>query len=257
MVSYTIGEVATLAGVSVRTLHHYHEIGLLLPAHVGENGYRYYGRSELLRLQQILIHRELGLPLSEIENLLSAPDIDRLKTLKNYRERAARELARYTEMLTTIDRTIASLQGEVMMTDAALYAGIVDAKKQVEYDEWLSQRYGKGVQGDIEHSRRKMKNLSPSAKDAMMAELKDIEQALANEFSVGVSPQSQTLDTLIARHHTWVTWHWHDDAPLSQYAGLADMYLAHDDFVQRYESIAPGFAEFLAASMHAWVDRQR
>lgn len=66
MTNYTVSEVAAIAGVSVRTLHHYHEIGLLCPAYVGENNYRYYGREELLRLQQILIHRALGIPLTEI-----------------------------------------------------------------------------------------------------------------------------------------------------------------------------------------------
>ena len=70
MTNYTVSEVAAMAGVSVRTMHHYHEVGLLRPAHVGENSYRYYGREELLRLQRILIHRELGLPLAEIAAIL-------------------------------------------------------------------------------------------------------------------------------------------------------------------------------------------
>ena len=72
---YTVSEVARISGVSVRALHHYDGIGLLKPGHVGENGYRYYGRDELLRLQQIMFHRELGFPLEEIRRALErGPD---------------------------------------------------------------------------------------------------------------------------------------------------------------------------------------
>lgn len=120
MTNDTVSELSAMAGVSVRTLHYYHEIGLLSPAYVGENNYRYYGREELLRLQQILIHRELGLALAEIGEILNAPGFDRLTTLKSQRERIAQELARSTELLRTIDRTIVELEGERAMKDAEL-----------------------------------------------------------------------------------------------------------------------------------------
>ena len=71
MKDLTVKQVAAISGVTVRTLHHYDEIGLLAPAHIGANGYRYYGRAELLRLQRILFHRELGAPLGEIAALLN------------------------------------------------------------------------------------------------------------------------------------------------------------------------------------------
>lgn len=66
MKTLTVTEVARVSGVSVRTLHHYDQIGLLKPAFTGQNRYRHYGQDELLRLQQILLHRELGIPLGEI-----------------------------------------------------------------------------------------------------------------------------------------------------------------------------------------------
>jgi MerR family transcriptional regulator, thiopeptide resistance regulator len=256
MTNYAIGEVAAMAGISVRALHHYHEIGLLRPAHVGENGYRYYGREELLRLQQILIHRELGLPLAEIANLLGAPTFDRLAALRSYRERAAHELARFTEMLATIDRTIAELQGEYVMKDTQLYSGIVDPTKQAAYEAWLEQRYGTDIRHDIENSRRKWDRQSPFERDGMMTELKDIEQSLAAALRAGVSPEAPSLDPLIARHYAWVESSWNRALPLSAYLGLADLYLAHADFVARYESIEPDFAEFLTTAMRSWVQRQ-
>ena len=89
MGTYTVKQLARLSGVSVRTLHHYDEIGLLRPALIGENRYRYYGREELLRLQDILFHRELGVPLQEIGKLLALQRSDRVAILREHRERLA------------------------------------------------------------------------------------------------------------------------------------------------------------------------
>src|SRR5690606_26244740 len=139
---HTVKQVADMAGVSVRTLHHYDDIDLLKPAHVGENGYRYYGREELMRLQQILIHRELGIPLAEIGAILDDPAFDRLEALESQRRRMVGEAERLAEMLRTIDRTIAELKGDHVMKDADLYSGVVDPKKQKEYEVWLEEKYG-------------------------------------------------------------------------------------------------------------------
>ena len=256
MANHTVSEVASKAGVSVRTLHHYHEIGLLHPAYVGANGYRYYGREELLRLQQILIHRELDIPLNDIGRILDAPDFDRLATLKSQRERIAKEAVRSAEMLRTIDRTIAELEGDRVMNDAELYSGIVDPKKQEEYEAWLEEKYGPEIRDHMEISRSKMENLTQSERDAMMAELKDIEQSLAAELRDGVPPEALSLDPLMKRHFDWVKANWGQEAPVSSYAGLADTYLAHPDFVARYERIQTGFAEFLATAMRNWASRQ-
>src|SRR5881275_446631 len=108
----TVSEVAKLSGVSVRTLHHYDEVGLLKPACVGANGYRYYGKDELLRLQQILFHRELGFPLDEIARVLDAPDFDRVAALKAHRARLEAEAARFGALIRTIDQTLAALEGD-------------------------------------------------------------------------------------------------------------------------------------------------
>ncbi|MEC3863394.1 MerR family transcriptional regulator [Mesobacterium sp. TK19101] len=255
MTNYTVSEVAKMAGISVRTLHHYHEISLLRPAYVGENSYRYYGREELLRLQQILVHRELGIPLGEIGAILDVPGFDRLTALKSQRERIAQEVARSAEMLRTIDRTIAELEGDRAMKDAELYSGIVDPKKQAEYEAWLEKKYGPEIGKHIETSRRKMENLSPAERDAMMSELKDIEQQFAKALRDGVPPEAQSLDPLIERHRAWVASSWGRDCPPTAYSGLADNY-EHPDFVARYEAIEEGFSRYLCAAMRSWAKRQ-
>src|SRR4051812_13151083 len=92
---YTVKQLADLSGVSVRTLHHYDAIGLLKPASVGSNGYRQYGREELLRLQQILFQRELGLSLEQIRRAQDAPGFDRAKALREHREKLLQEAERF------------------------------------------------------------------------------------------------------------------------------------------------------------------
>ena len=112
MKELTVRQLAAISGVTVRTLHHYDEIGLLRPAIVGANGYRYYGSKELLRLQRILFHRELGVPLSAIAELLDLEGEDEIYVLKQHREKLEAERERYRVLIETIDRTIEVLRGE-------------------------------------------------------------------------------------------------------------------------------------------------
>src|SRR5690348_5091658 len=132
----TVKQVAKLSGVSVRALHHYDEIGLLKPASIGRNRYRYYGEEELLRLQQILLHRELDIPLGEIGTILDDPDFNQLAALRQQRDKLAMEAKRYARLVRTIDRTIARLTGDETMRNAELYKGI-SPEKQAEYEAWL------------------------------------------------------------------------------------------------------------------------
>lgn len=253
---HTVKQVADMAGVTVRTLHHYDQIGLLRPTHTGRNGYRYYDREDLLRLQQILIHRELGIPLAEIATLLDAPGFDRLSALASQRERIASEANRFAEMLRTIDRTIADLKGDRAMKDANLYSGIVDPRKQAEYEKWLVDTHGPDMDTHIAQSKAAMAARPEGAMQDAMAELRSIETALADAMAHGVAPDATENDPLIAAHHAWVAQMWGTACGPDAYAGLADMYLAHPDFTARFETIAPGFAQWLSTAMKAWAARQ-
>jgi len=250
----TVKQLARISGVSVRTLHHYDEVGLLKPAFVGTNRYRYYGRDELLRLQQILLHRELGIPLGEIGAILDAPGFDRLEALRQQRRRLAEEAKRYAQLVRTIDRTIASLEGERTMRNAELYKGI-SAAKQAEYETWLVDRYGGDMPQRIATSRRKYSELSETEREALNQELQDLEQGLAEGLRRDVPATSTSLDPLLERHRAWTSAMWDRPCPPEAYAGLADLYLSHPDFAARYEAIEPGFAEYLAAAMKAYAAR--
>lgn len=251
----TVTQVAKVSGVSVRALHHYDEIGLLKPALIGRNRYRYYGRDELLRLQQILIHRELDIPLSEIAGILDAPGFDRVTTLQQQREKLESEAKRYAELVRTIDRTIASLKGDRAMRNAELYKGI-SPEKQAEYREWLIDRYGGDMPERIETSKKAYTKMGPADQQAAMDELQDVEQALAEALRRGVRADANVLDPLLSRQRDWVALIWGRPCPPEAFAGLADLHLSHPDFVSRYEAIEKGFSDYHAAAMKAWAKRQ-
>ena len=250
----TVNDVAKLSGVSVRALHHYDEIGLLKPARRGRNGYRYYGREELLRLQQILIHREFDIPLSRIAAILDAADFDQLATLAEQRERLAAEAERYALLVRTIDRTIASLKGDRAMRNADLYKGI-SAEKQAEYEKWLIDRYGGDMPDRIATSRKKFDALTDAEKARLNEDLADIETAWAEAMKKGIAADASSLDPLVGRFAEWVGFMWGRPCPPDALAGLADMHLSHPDFVARYEAIAEGFSDYHAASMKAYAAR--
>jgi MerR family transcriptional regulator, thiopeptide resistance regulator len=250
----TVKQVAKISGVSVRALHHYDEIGLLKPASTGRNGYRYYGRQELLRLQQILLHRELDIPLGDIRAILDDPAFDQLEALRAQRERLAAQAMRYARLVRTIDRTIADLNGENAMRSAELYKGI-SAEKQAEYEKWLTDKYGGDMPERIARSRRKYERLSEAEKAHLSEELMDLETAWAAAMKNGIPPDSTSLDSLLSRHRDWVATMWDKPCPAEAYAGLADLHLRHPDFVSRYEALGEGFSDYHAASMKAYARR--
>jgi DNA-binding transcriptional MerR regulator len=246
----TVRQLARLSGVSVRALHHYDHCGLLRPAHVGSNGYRYYGETEFLRLQQILLHRELGLSLRDIAVVLDAPDATRLETLRRQRTAVADTLARQHTLLATLDRTIAWLEGDTDMNADQLFEGF-ESPKQMEYEAWLVERGGDATRTEIETSRAHLKRLDRTTIEARMTELEAVERALAAEQRAAVAPDAVSLSPLVERHRQWVTFMWGRECSPAAHGALADLYLAHPDFVARYERRQTGFARFLADAMRA------
>jgi DNA-binding transcriptional MerR regulator len=249
----TVKQVAKVSGVSIRALHHYDEIGLLKPASIGRNGYRYYGRDELLRLQQILLHRELDIPLGDIRAILDDPRFNQLEALQAQRDKLALEAKRYARLVRTIDRTIADY-GENAMRNAELYKGI-SAEKQAEYEKWLVEKYGGDMLERIAVSRKKYDSMSQAEKDALNTELMDVETAWADAMKNGVPADSKSLDPLLRRHRDWVAAMWNKPCPPEAYSGLADLHLGHPDFVSRYEAFGEGFSDYHAASMKAYAKR--
>ena len=123
--THTVHQLASLAGISVRTLHHYDHIGLLKPSARSAAGYRLYGTEDLLRLQQILLFEELDLPLEEIRRILDDPGFEPVRALAQHRRTLELQAERLARLLHTIDRTIARLtEVDMSLTDEELYEGL-------------------------------------------------------------------------------------------------------------------------------------
>ena len=259
MRSYKVKQLAQLAGVSVRTLHHYDQIGLLSPSYVGENGYRFYERAELMRLQEILFFKEMGLSLSEIATALEKSDLERAELLKTHRAEMERQAKRQRQLIETIDKTIAELTGAKKMDVKDLYKGFSE-ETQREYQQWLIDKYGADMPQRIEEMRQKLEDDMSGGKDQIvaqrMAELADIEGAIVRAMQDGIAPEAPQLDDDLARHNSWVGQWWGKTPDQASYIGLADMYQSHPDFVARYEALAPGFSDFLTTAMKSFAARK-
>ena len=136
--TYTIKEIADLAGVTTRTLHYYDEIGLLSPAGKADNGYRNYNQKSLLRLQQILFFRELGVPLKEIQFLMSRPDFSLLEAREQHRSALQARAERLDRLIDTVDQTIATVKGEWNMTAKDYFEGF----DETHYEAEARERWG-------------------------------------------------------------------------------------------------------------------
>jgi DNA-binding transcriptional MerR regulator len=132
MTKYSVKQLSELAGVSIRALHHYDKIGLLVPSYRSESNYRYYGREELFRLQQILFYKELGFPLKEITEIMNDPAFDLIKALEFHKKELHKKIERNHQLLTTIEKTISELNNSSRihfenkkntMTEKEIYAG--------------------------------------------------------------------------------------------------------------------------------------
>ena len=121
--AYTVKQVAAMSGISVRTLHFYDEAGLLKPAYLGANGYRFYEEPQLLRLQQILFYRELGFELKQIKRILGRRDFEVAAALQSHRKVLQKNFARTRTLIATIDKTINHLKGTGKMKSEEMFAG--------------------------------------------------------------------------------------------------------------------------------------
>lgn len=246
----TVRQVAKAARISVRTLHHYDAIGLLKPGHVGTNGYRYYGRAELLRLQQILFYRELGLPLGEIGAILDDPGFDPLAALKDHRAALAARVDRYRDLISTIDRTIASLEKDEAMEDEEYYAGISPATRE----RWEREAIGFWGEEAVRAAQAKARSFSKEDVAAIQAEMEAIRSDFQRLFRQGAAPGSEAAQAVTARHYAWVCHSWTPDA--AAFKGLGRFYVENPEFRGTYDDGAlPGTAEFIAEAMAIYADR--
>jgi MerR family transcriptional regulator, thiopeptide resistance regulator len=236
-----VGAVATLTGVSVRTLHHYDHIGLVVPSMRTAAGYRGYSDADIERLHVVLVYRAAGLPLDEIATLLDDPDVDVLTRLRHQR---ALLHARVDQLHTAINAL------EKLMD--AHSAGIqLTAQEQVEIfgTTAFTQEYAAEAEnrwGDTEPWHESHRRAARYTKDdwrQIEADGDTLLRDLACAKRDGVEPGSDRADELAARHRASIERFY--DCPPELHIGLAQMYLADERFTRYYDDAEPGLARFV------------
>lgn len=249
----SIQEVARLTGTTSRTLRHYQAVGLLEPSRVGANGYRWYDEDTLVRLQRILLLRDLGLGLPEIARALDAHD-DEIAALRRHLEHLRAESARLDRLVASVARTItAREEGAGLMAE-----DMFDGFDHTEYREEVEQRWGADA---YRRSNDWWESMSSEEQTAWKARAADLTHAWADAASAGLDPESAEAQALAQRHVDWLrsvpgTPRDDDGTPATGYLlGLADMYVADDRFRSAYETAEK--ATFVRDTIRAWVAANR
>ncbi|HJS28568.1 MAG TPA: MerR family transcriptional regulator [Anaerolineales bacterium] len=245
--AYTIKEIAELGGVTTRTLRYYDEIGLLAPADTGGNGYRYYDQESLLRLQQILFFRELGVPLRDIQAMMSLPDFNLLEALENHRKALQARASRLDRLIDTVDQTIATLKGEWIMTAKDYFEGFDETR----YADEVRERWGQTPQ--FAESQKKWAGFSKDQKEAIKAEGGRITLRMVGS-DPNASPDDPDVQAAVGEYYAYLNRNFYT-CDLEFLRGLSDMWVEDPRFAINYERIREGGAAFVREAVHTYCDR--
>ncbi len=241
---WPIQEIARLSGITSRTLRHYGEIGLLPPTRVGANGYRYYDEEALVRLQRILMLRDLGLALPAIASVVDGRQ-DKTDALAGHLRWLRQEKKRLDRQIGAVEGTIEKLKGrERLMAEDAL-----DGFDHTVYRDEVVERWGEDAYATSDAWYR---SLGAGRKAAISAEQADIQRAFAEALAAGESPESGPVLATARRHYDWVTAGWQGRRPTAeQFAGLGELYVADERFARNYGGRRG--AEFVRDAMAAYA----
>jgi DNA-binding transcriptional MerR regulator len=246
---YTVQKLASLSGVSIRTLHHYDEIGLLKPAYVGGNGYRYYGQEQLLLLQQILFFRNLGFELKKIREIVKKSDFDRIAALHSHRKMLMRELEKTRELIKTIDNTIKHLQGKKKMKDNQFFKGL-NSPKQKEYEKFLIDS-GRHTAEELETGRKRLEKWQPKDWENVQAEWDALLNAYVNAIEKG--PNSPEALVCVKRHLQYLQ-RFGIETKKEELVEKAHFYLSHPDWKKVFDTHHPQLLDFILAATEAYAN---
>lgn len=242
----TVGEVARLTGLTVRTLHHYDEIGLLVPGGRTEAGYRMYGEAELIRLHDILVWREVGIPLDEIARLLDDPGYDMTSSLRRHRDHLATRATEIERRIERIDRLIEKSDGGATMDDDFLTELFEGFDPAVHRDE--AQRRWGGTEA-YALSRRRAEALDADEWRRIKREGDEITEGFARLLRDGVPADSEQAAHLVEAHRSHLSRFYPVSADMHR--GLGEMYVDDPRFQETYDSVEPGLARYVRDAIWA------
>lgn len=236
--AFTVGELSRLTGFTVRALRYYDEIGLVPPSARSDAGYRLYDDRDVLRLQQVLVLRELGVPLDEVA---SAIDGDREQLLRKHRGALVDKRARLDQMLAAVDEALGALEkGQTMQP--------IDVTKMFEgfdhkdYAEEAEQRWGQTEA--FQESARRTATYGEAEWAEIRAESEAIYADLATQMRQGAAAGDAAVQAGVRAHRAHLE-RWFYPCPRAMHRGLAEMYVNDPRFRANLDKVTPGFAQFL------------
>jgi MerR family transcriptional regulator, thiopeptide resistance regulator len=250
--SWTVGELARLAGITVRTLHHYDRIGLVRPSERTSAGYRSYDGRDLDRLQQVLVYRELGFPLEEVATLLDDPGADPLAHLRRQHRLLRERLERTQAMVAAVEKEMEARQMGIQLTPEERFEVFGDVDP-AQYDAEAEERWGE-TEAWAE-SRRRVSSYGKDDWLRITAEAADVERRFAEALRDGVPADSAPALDLAEEHRQHIS-RWFYDCPPEMHAGLGRMYVQDERFTAHYEQLAPGLAQYVSTAVQANAARQ-
>jgi MerR family transcriptional regulator, thiopeptide resistance regulator len=249
--SYSVSQIARLAGVSVRTLHHYDRIGLLSPAERSDAGYRRYGDDDLRRLQQVMFYRELGFALSDITDLISDPNAEPGEHLRRQHALLVARLERTGRLVMAVERAMEAEKLGISLTPEERLEVFGD-HDPAQYADEVTERWG---DTDAYHTvRQRTKAYGKQDWLAIKAEAAHLTAALAAARTAGEAPDSAAAMDAAEQHRQHII-RWFYDCPPEMHRRLGEMYVADERFAANYDAVAPGLAAYIRDAFAANAGR--
>lgn len=250
MSTYTIHKLAKLAGVSVRTLHHYDHIGILQPVRNSTNGYRIYNESSVVRLQQILFFKELDFTLEEIHRILESPEYDRVQALEEQKRLIMLKKDRLEGLVQTIDTMISRLKGGEPMDTNTIFDSlsdeqIEDYKKEAKARWGSTDMYKKSVERSHNWSKEDIKRVQREWTVLLTAVADTMDEGIRSDAT------QKAIDDIYKHLHTFY------EPNLDMFEGLGKMYVDDDRFRKTFEKIKSGLAEYVRDAVVYYVEARR
>jgi DNA-binding transcriptional MerR regulator len=246
-VGYSVGRVAALSGVTVRTLHHYDQIGILSPGRQALNGYRRYEDGDLDKLRQIMFYRELGFPLEEVAAILNDAPADQSVHLRRQHRLLRDRIARLERIVVVVEKELEARHMGISLTPEERFEIFGDFAPE-DYAQEAEQRWGET--DAYRQSQRRVATYTKQDWQRLKAQGADIDRRLAAALEGGVAADCEEAMALAEEHRMHIT-RWFYDCGYDIHRGLGDMYVGDPRFTARYEEIAPGLTQFLRAAIHA------
>jgi len=243
--------VADLAGVTIRTLHHYDEIGLLSPGARSAAGYRIYEEPDLERLQRILFYRELGFALEEIAAIVDDPRTDAAGHLRRQRGLLTEMIERLQKMVAAIDYEMEAREMDIDLTPEERLEVFGDFDPD-DHAEEAERRWG-GTEA-YRQSQRRVSNYTKKDWLTIKAEHEKVAANLAALLESGASPGSEEAMAGAEAHRQHIS-RWYYDCSYETHRGLGEMYVSDERFWANYDVLAPGLSGFIRDAIRANAER--